>query len=198
MTGFGFGQKVGLQIVRNKLILEPTIFKGMFNLEHHRAGKLIKRLEVPNGVVNQGKSDILGVAFAAATQHTAWYLGLIAYPVSSGPAAGDTIASHAGWVEFTSYTDTNNGGNATTRPEWGPDAPAAGITNIKNSTPSEFLIATGGGSLQIYGIFCTNEQTKSGSGSGKFLWATAPFTSPIEVANADVLKLTYTVSVTGS
>lgn len=58
-----------------------------------------------NIVVNQGLDDILDVMLSGGTQDTTWFLGLTANTPSF--AAGDTLASHAGWTEFTDYDETN-------------------------------------------------------------------------------------------
>lgn len=64
-------------------------------------GKLKWKDENYNLVVNQGLQDILDVYFLSSSQSANWYIGL----TDSSPtiAAGDTLASHVGWVEITDY-----------------------------------------------------------------------------------------------
>jgi hypothetical protein len=95
-------------------------------------------------------------------------------------AASDTMGSHAGWTEFTSYSQAN-------RVAWGPGA--AGSQSITNGTPATFDI-TGSGTVK--GIFVANQNTKGGT-TGT-LWATALFPSDVPVVNTDQLKVTYTVN----
>ena len=60
--------------------------------------------EAPNLVVNQGLNSLIGSTLGGWTQITTWYIF-----VTSGhptPAAADTGSSHAGWAEFTGYSQT--------------------------------------------------------------------------------------------
>lgn len=80
-----------------------------------------------------------------------FYLGFIDATGYTGiDRANDTMASHAGWQEFTGYS-----GN---RPEWEPGAAAAKqITNP--SRPSVTTTAAGA----IVGYFLTTNSTKGGT-----------------------------------
>ncbi len=90
------------------------------------------------------------------------------------------MSSHAGWTEFTTYSDA-------TRVAW--TTVAAASESITNTTVSTFNI---NGSGTVKGIFVTSVSTKSGT-TGT-LWSTAAFTSPVPVSNGDQLKITYTVN----
>jgi len=163
-------------------------FKGQFEFEVWSApdaegNRSLKQEGVfDNGVTNIGKDSQLDVIFNSGTQITSWYLGLVDNAGFTAFANSDTMASHGGWTEFTTYTEA-------TRPQWSPDAAAS--QQITNSTPTNFNI-TGSGTLQ--GIFVTSDNTKSGT-TGT-LWATASFAGTIPVANGDLLKITYTVTAT--
>jgi len=156
--------------------------KGKYQVEHYREGKLIGTYDIPNGIVNVGKDDILDVYFSDATQTTGtnWVIGLISNSGYTGIASSDTMASHAGWSEFTSYSESN-------RVAWGQGAPSA--QSITNASPATFNI---NGSGTVKGIFTVNNNTKSGS-TGT-LWATALFSADVPVTSGDQLKVTYTVS----
>ena len=157
--------------------------KGFFTVEHRdKDGKLKGKYILPNGVTNEGKNNILDVAFHADTQITAWFVGLINNAGFSALAASDVMNSHAGWTEFTDYTEGN-------RVAWPEDA--ASSESITNSTSADFNI-TGAGTLN--GVFLVSEDTKGGTTG--VLWATASFSSPIPVVNTDLLKITYTVNAT--
>jgi hypothetical protein len=54
---------------------------------------------IQNTVTTVGKNSILDVYLGASTQITSWYLGLISSTTYSATAAGDTMATHAGWLE---------------------------------------------------------------------------------------------------
>lgn len=154
--------------------------KGNVNVEHIRDGNVIAEYAFPNGIVDVGMNALLGIMFNAVAQITAWYIGLIDNSGFTALANADTMASHAGWNEFTTYSEV-------TRVEWVEGAAAARA--ISNPSPSVFNI-TGSGTIK--GIFVTSSNTKSGT-TGT-LWATAAFASNVAVVNGDQLKVTYTVS----
>ena len=156
--------------------------RGFFTIEHWRDGKLLQTQDVPNGVTNVGKDHVLNTQFNAGTPVNPWYIGIIDNSGFSALAAADTMASHAGWNEFVTYSEA-------TRVDWGEDA-ASGQA-ISNSSPATFNI-TGSGTL--YGVFLNSDSAKSGTAGT--LWATAAFASTIPVVNTDQLKITYTVTAT--
>jgi hypothetical protein len=161
-------------------ILKP---RGKFYVEHrNKKGKLLGKYEVPNGIVNVGKDKILDDMFNDGTQtaNSAWCIGLIDNSGFSALADADTMSSHSGWNEFTSYSEAN-------RVAWGSGAAASQSTT--NSSPATFNIS---GSGTVKGVFVTTNNTKGGT-SGT-LWATALFAADVPVSNGDQLKITYTVS----
>ena len=164
-----------------KKACSPLTFQGYFHLEQWRDGKLIhKEVNIKNGVTDVGKNDILDVQFFNATQRPTWYLGFIDNSGYTGLADADTMSSHAGWAEATGYSEVN-------RPTWVTTAAAS--QSITNPTPATFTIS---GTATIKGIFCVDDNTKSGSGG--LLWATALFAGDIPVAVADIIKISYTVN----
>ncbi len=158
-----------------------SIFKphGWFLIEHrNEAGKLIGLYRIPNGIVDVGMNHILETQFHAGAQTTTWYIGLVGTWTAFSDA--DTMASHAGWSESTAYTEA-------TRPQW--TAGAAAARQITNAATVDFSINA---TAALKGIFVTSDNTKTG-GAGT-LWATAAFSSVVNVGNGDTLKVTYTVS----
>lgn len=162
--------------------LLDILFQGRYRVELVRENKLITFREGPNGITNAGKNDILDVYFSDGTQTAGagWYIGLIDNSGFSALAAADTMSSHAGWNEFTTYSES-------TRVAWGPGTPAS--QSITNASAATFNI---NGSGTVYGIFVVTNSTKSGT-TGT-LWATAAFSATVPVSNGDQLKVTYTVS----
>jgi len=187
-----FGEGVGLQVIRStgeiesyealSDLREQLKPQGHFRIHHYRDGKEIGVYDVKNLVVNQGKNDILETYFHDGTQtaSTSWFMGLISNSGYSAIAAGDTASSHAGWTEFTGYSEA-------TRQAWGQGAAAS--QSITNATPVTFSInATG----TVKGAFIITNSTKGGT-TGK-LWAAALFSADVPVNNGDQLKVTYTLS----
>jgi len=155
---------------------------GRFIIEHRDRENDLKALfEVPNGIVDEGLNKILDVMFHAVSPITTWYIGLVDNSGFSAFSDSDTLSSHAGWSEFTSYTESN-------RVTWPEDA--ASSRSISNSTTADFsLNATG----NLKGVFISSNNVKTTGNTGT-LWSTAAFSSVVATANGDTLKVTYTVS----
>lgn len=135
--------------------------------------------QIKNLVVTVGKNDLLDKYFAGSAYTATWYLGLI----NSGGvyAAGDTMASHAGWTENTGYS-------AATRPAPAWSAASAGS---KATTATAFSINA---TSTIGGAFMTTNNTKSGTTG--ILYSAGNFTGGNRsVASGDTLNVTYTASV---
>ena len=155
---------------------------GSYVIEHRDSDDNLKAMyDFPNGIVDVGMNKLLDVMFHGDTQITTWYIGLVDNSGFSAFADADTLSSHAGWSEFTSYTESN-------RVTWQEDA--ASSRSISNSTTADFSInATG----NLKGIFVSSNNVKATGNTGT-LWSTAAFSSVVATANGDTLKVTYTVS----
>lgn len=155
---------------------------GHWQAEHIRDGKVLKKYDFPNDITNQGKNSLFEIMFHDGTQiaNSSWFIGLISNSGYSALAAADTMSSHAGWTEFTGYSQG-------TRVAWG--AGAAASQSITNASPATFDITSSG---TVKGIFVVSNSTKGGT-TGT-LWSTALFSADVPVANGDQLRVTYTVS----
>jgi hypothetical protein len=130
-----------------------------------------------NIVVNQGLNDLLDVTLSGATQDTTWFVGL----TSATPtvAAGDTLASHAGWTEVTAYDETN-------RVAW-VDAGASSQSITNSASPAAFTINANG--TDVGGAFLAGVNT----GTGGRLYAAGAFTAGNKsLDDNDVLSVTAT------
>jgi hypothetical protein len=161
---------------------QKTNLKGRFVVEHRDVeGNLKATYELPNGIVDVGLDHILATEFHGDSQVGTWYIGLVDNSGWTAFADVDTLSSHAGWTEATTYTEAN-------RVEWEEDAPSGRA--ISNSTTADFSVnATG----NLKGIFVSSNNVKSTGNTGT-LWSTAAFSSVVATANGDTLKVTYTVS----
>ena len=142
--------------------------------------------EMHNLVVNQGLQDMNTKYFKGATYTAAWYIGLITGPGSGTTiAAADTLASHAGWTEYTDYSGnrkTATFGTATT----------ADPSVIDNSaSPASFAITGAGGT--VAGAFLASVDT----GTSGILFSASDFQSPGDrvVVSGDTLNVQYTFSL---
>ena len=159
------------------MLKDNLIFSNWFDIEHWRGDKLLTKFQCPNGIVDVGLHYLLDAGFNDGTKITTWYLGLVDNSGFSAFAAADTLASHSGWTEFSTYT-----GN---RPTWGVGA--AATRAVTNASTTDFAI-TGSGTLK--GLFAASVAT----GTSGTLWATAAFTTTVAFVNGDKIKATYTVS----
>jgi len=140
------------------------------------------RDQARNMITDVALNNILDVYFHGTAATTTWYVGLIhSTNYAAGPAAGDTMASHAGWEEGTEYSES-------TRQEW--QEGAASSQQITNATSADFSINA---TATMKGLFLTSSSTKGGT-SGT-LWSSVLFSGGDQaVGNGDVLKVTYTVT----
>lgn len=155
---------------------------GVFGAECYDARGDLKWADTAkNGVTDIGINNLLDVHFRAQTQITSWFIGLVDNASFTAFAAGDTSASHGGWIESTAYSNAN-------RVTW--TTVAAAGKSITNTTTADFNINA---TATLQGMFLISVSTKGGATG--ILWATASFSGGTQaVANGDTLKITYTVS----
>ena len=161
---------------------------GVYHIEcRDKDGNLKWTAESKNLVVNAGLRYMAGSALTSVTQITTWYLGLYGAGASNTPAAGDTMASHAGWTEVTAYSNANR---VTATFVTATTANPSVVTNT--ASPAVFNI---NGTTTVGGAFLTSENTKGGT-TGT-LFSAADFGSPGDrsVVNGDTLSVTYTFSL---
>ena len=161
---------------------------GLFEIKcHDKDGNLKWSAKSKNLVVNAGLAYMAGSALTSVTQITTWYLGLYGAGASNTPAAGDTMASHAGWTEVTDYSNANR---VTATFVTATTADPSVVTNT--ASPAVFNI---NGTATVGGAFLTSENTKGGT-TGT-LFSAADFGSPGDrsVVNSDTLSVTYTFSL---
>jgi len=148
-------------------------------------GQLKWEASSPNLVVNEGLKDMNDKYFSGSTYTATWYLGLITGPGSGTVfAAGDTLATHAGWTEFTAYSGNRGAisfGAAT----------LADPSVITNGTAVQFNITGGGGT--VAGAFLCSVAT----GTSGILFSESDFQAPGDraVVSGDVLNVTYSFSL---
>lgn len=152
-------------------------------------GTIVRRGRCKNGVTTAGLTHILNTQFAAGTQVTQWYFGVIDNSGFSALSASDTMGSHAGWTELGSAGGASKY-DETARQAWSPTVTAG---SASNGTVATFTMNA---SVACYGAFITSSSTKGGT-TGT-LWATAAFSSVQNLVSGQTLKLTYTCTATAS
>lgn len=137
-------------------------------------GRVKWREKTRNTVVTVGKNDLLDKYFKGSAYTAAWKLGLKG---TGAVAAGDTLASHAGWTEQTPYA-----GN---RPSI-----TFGTTSAGSNTATA-VSYTINATATVAGAFVTDQAT----GTAGILYSAADFAASRSVVSGDTLNVTLTVTV---
>lgn len=159
---------------------------GIFTVTcYDKDGNLKWEETAHNLVVNEGLEDMNTQYFTGSAYTAAWFLGLVTGPGSGNTyAAADTLASHAGWTEYTDYS-----GN---RQSITFDSITLADPSVASNTSAvQFTISGAGGT--IAGAFLTNVAT----GTSGVLFSVSNFTSPGDrvVVSGDTLNVSYTFSL---
>jgi len=135
-------------------------------------GKLKWEEDIKNTVVTVGKNDLIDKYFKGSAYTASWFMGLKG---AGTIAAGDTLASHAGWSEVNPYS-----GN---RP-----AITFGTTSSGTNTATavEYAIT---GSATVAGAFIASVNT----GTSGILYSASDFVASRSVVSGDTLRVTATV-----
>jgi hypothetical protein len=179
---------VGASVQKGKGVSEGIKGGGVFTATcYDKDGNLKWTAKSPNLVVNVGLADMNDKYFSGSGYTAAWYIGLYGAAATNDPAAGDTMASHAGWTEVTAYSQA-------TRPAatFG-SATVADPSVINNSgSPAQFSI---NGTTTVGGAFLTSDDTKSGTTG--ILFSASDFQSPGDrsVVSGDTVNVTYEFSL---
>ena len=142
------------------------------------------RAEFDNLVVTAGLNELLDKTFKGSGYTAAWYVGLAAGTPTF--AAGDTMASHAGWTEVTAYTEG-------TRQALTPGTVAAG--SVSNSASKAVFSVNG--TATVGGAFLATVNTKGGT-TGTLYGGGAFAEGNRSVVSGDTLNVTLTLTVTAS
>lgn len=140
------------------------------------------REDFTNLVTTEGKNDLLTQYFKGAAYTAAWYCGLIsATGYTTGVAAGDTAASHAGWAEDVNISNA-------TRPAVAFGVAAAG--SLSTSAASAFTMNAG---TTVKGAFVIGNDTVGGA-TGTLYSAGLFTTGDRAVLSGDVVNVSITMS----
>jgi hypothetical protein len=179
-------------IIRGSGIGERAEARGRYTIECIGAdGKLKWRDTIDNVVCTVGKNLALDT-FLAGTAYTVVgpYMGLISSTSYSAVAAGDTMTSHAGWLEAGGTNAPAYSGNRKTA-VW--SAATAGAKSL--SAALSFAITSSGtikGAFLHFGTGAVNTKDDTGG----VLWSAGTFaTGDKAVVNGDTLNCSYSLSL---
>lgn len=184
MEKLNASEQNGAEVIRGGGMSEEAHAHGKYHVKcFDKEGNLKWEDDIINLVPTGGKNDALDKYLAGSTYTAAWYLGLVTGPGGSNTyAAGDTMASHAGWTENTSYSNANR--------VTASFAAASGGSKALSSN-AVFNI---NGTATIGGCFLTSNNTKGGTTG--ILYSVGSFTGGDKsVTNGDTLNVSYTASL---
>ena len=177
-------ERVGAAVEKSGEFSGRASFGGVFHFKcYDKDGNLKWEDSTPNLVVNQGLKDLNDKYFSGSGYSATWYLGLVNASPSPSYAAGDTLATHAGWDETTDYSGNRKAvtfGAATT-------ADPSVISNT--AVPSQFSMT---GTVTVAGAFLCN----AASGTSGVLFSVSSFQAPgnRSVVSGDTLSVIYQFS----
>jgi hypothetical protein len=178
---------VGATFIANNSLASQITAGGVYTVQcFDKDGNLKWEDKSHNLVVNQGLKDMNDKYFSGATYTAAWFVGLITGPASGTTfAAADTLASHAGWTEFSDYSGARKAAVFAAATLADPSV----ITN--SASPASFAITGAGG--VVAGAFLASVD----SGTSGILFSESDFQSPGDrtVVAGDTLNITYTFSL---
>lgn len=176
-------------VVRKTGFVEGMSAGGVFTVTcHDKDGNLRWADLAPNLVVNTGLQDMNTKYFTGSSYTATWYIGLVGNTASNTTfSGGDTLASHAGWEENSSYSGNRKAAT------FGA-ATLADPSNINNSSSTASF--TMNANATISGAFLANVAT----GTSGTLFSVSDFQSPgdRQVVSGDVLNVTYSFNLDAS
>jgi hypothetical protein len=151
----------------------------------------------PN-LVNAVGKELMFNTFLSGSSYTTVgpFLGLIG---GAGPtfAAADTMTSHAGWTEFSSYTVGGSGVRGTA--DFSVGASSTGTTPANVTTKSASAItftATGSGTISGCFLVTGSGATSTINNTGGTLYSAGAFATAKIVTSGDTVSVTYSTTAT--
>jgi len=143
--------------------------------------------EIDNLITTVGGNDVLD-KYLGLSAPAGIFMGLISGTSYTAVALGDTMSSHAGWLEAGATNDPHY--SQSTRPA--PSFSAAASKSKSTSAAVVFSITSSG---TVKGCFINTVATKDGT-TGTLLSAGLFSTGDKAVSNGDTLNVSYTATLT--
>lgn len=176
-------------ISRGLAAVEQMHAFGRYEVEcRDKDGNLKWKDHIDNLITTVGKNDLLDKYLAGSSYTAAFYLGLISSVSYTAVAVGDTMSSHAGWLEAGAANVPIYSQGARPTAAWA--SASSGSKALSSSLT--YTIATTGGTLK--GCFLTTVATKDGTTG--ILFSAGLFSGGDKVvAVADSLSVSYSLAI---
>jgi hypothetical protein len=194
----GFGDNAVVTMQSNVNVPEGMGIEGFYHVECRDAdGNLKWEDKFPNLVVAVGKQLMLDTLLKGSSYSVVGpYLGLISGTGNTFSAA-DTMASHAGWSEFTAYTV---GGSAVRGTAVFGSATSSGNTpsNVTTSSASAITYTITGSGGVVGGCFLVTGSGASStlSNTSGTLYSAGAFATAKTTTAGDTVSVTYSTTAT--
>lgn len=179
-------------ITRNSGHNEQAKADGVYIVEcRDKNGKLKWKDEIKNLVTTVGKNLALDTLLAGSAYTTTGpYMGLISSVSYSAVAAGDTMASHAGWTEAGNANAPTYSGTRKTA------VFSAASAGAKALSASLSFAITGTGTVKGCFLVLGSGASNTVDNTGGVLYSAGLFTGGDKaVVNTDTLNVSYTASL---
>lgn len=197
LSNFGDHAEVSMQ--SNVIGNETVGIAGTYHVECRDAQGNVKWVdEFPNLVNATGKQLMLDTLLKGSAYTVVGpFLGLVSGASPTFGTGSDTMASHAGWTEFTNYTV---GGSAVRGTAVFASATSSGSTpsNVTTSTASAITYTITGAGGTVGGCFLvtgTGAVSTQGNTSGT-LYSAGAFSTAKVVTAGDTVSVTYSTTAT--
>jgi len=137
-----------------------------------------------NIVVDEGLIYVINTSLAAVAQQASWFVGIFQNNYTPVPADTAALFPGAGVANEINAEYTEG-----TRPAYTPNV--TNLTNVSNSSvPATFTINA---AVSAYGAFLVSDSVKTGTTG--VLCAASKFTAVRNLVNADVLNVSYQLTI---
>ena len=179
-------------VIRGNGLAEQADVHGRYEIECIGADGKVKWRELIDNVVQTVGKNLALDTFLAGSAYTVTgpYMSLISSTSYTGVAAGDTMTSHAGWLEAGGTNAPTYSGNRKTA-VW--SVAASGAKALSGAL--SFAITSSGtvkGAFLVYGSGALNTKDNTAG----ILWSAGTFsTGDKAVVNGDTLNVNYSTSL---
>lgn len=181
----------GAALTRAGQNIEQALAHGTYHAQLIRDGQVIWEDTFENVVTTVGKNLALDTYLAGSSYSvTGPYMGLISSTSYSAVAAGDTMSSHAGWLEAGSANAPTYSGNRKTC-AWS----SASSGSKALSASLSFSITGTGTAKGAFLVFGSGASNSVGNTSGTLYSAGLFSGGDRAVINGDTLSVSYTASL---